>query len=129
MSQTKLLASLKCALINCNNKISSCNGGAKYLTWKFGNFCRLREYVWLYLVGYIEVYMCGVCVCVCVCMCITCMYMRISRNRRIQLIQDVLLSFCVRFKQNTLTRAACNLKHARHCVVNRQYFCALNLLS
>jgi len=67
MSQTKLLASLECALINYNNKISSSNGPAEYLTCKFGNVCRLREYVWLYLVGYIEVYMC-VCVwCVCVC--------------------------------------------------------------
>jgi len=51
--------------------------------------------VWLYLVGYLEVHLCGVCVCVCVCIYITCMYVHICRNRRIQLVQDVLPSFAI----------------------------------
>jgi len=69
MPQTKLLASLECALINYSNKISSCNGAAEYLKCKFGDVCRLRECLWLYLFGYIEVCMC---VCVCVCVCVVC---------------------------------------------------------
>ena len=55
--------------------------------------CGVCVYVWCVSVC---VWVCMWCVCVwCVCIYIyiTCMYARVSRNRRIQLVQDMLLSF------------------------------------